>query len=197
LPIYIYFLLFYSKQMKSSMPSPAALARIRRLSSWVRLMCAGAAAVLLALPLLFWSQPGWVARVAQQEWGVKVIQLDALSRLGGWLATATAASIGMWALWEIWRLFGCYARGELLSHRPAMHLHRLGLALISLAAAMPLSQTLSVLALTLGNPPGQRQLMVGLSSQHYLSLLLGLVLLALAQVMREAARVAEENAEFI
>ena len=66
-----------------------------------------------------------------------------------------------------------------------------------LAAAQPLGRTLSVLALTWGNPVGQRQLWFGLSSDHYLALLFGLVLLALAQVLTEAARVAHENAEFV
>ena len=69
--------------------------------------------------------------------------------------------------------------------------------MVSLAAALPLGQTLTVLALTLGNPPGQRQLWVGLTSQHYLSLLFGLVLLAVSTVLVEAARVADENAEFV
>jgi len=176
---------------------PAGLRRIRRLALWVRLLSLAGALVLLALPLLFWSQPDWVARTAQQEWHVLHVRVDIAARLGGLLATALPAGCGLWAMWEIWCLFGCYARGELLALRPARHLHRLGLALVALAAAMPLGHTLSILALTLGNPPGQRQVWVGLSSQHYLSLLFGLMLLALAAVMREAARVADENAEFV
>ena len=69
--------------------------------------------------------------------------------------------------------------------------------LCALAAAQPLGHTLAILALTWGNPKGERQLWFGLSSDHYLSLLFGLLLLALAQVLHEAARVADENAEFV
>ena len=56
---------------------------------------------------------------------------------------------------------------------------------------------LALLALALANPPGERQLALTLSSEHYLCLLFGLMLLAIAAVMREAVRVADENAEFI
>jgi hypothetical protein len=66
-----------------------------------------------------------------------------------------------------------------------------------MALVMPLTFTATILALTLGNPPGQRILSVHLASEHYIMLLLGLVLIAMAMVMREAQRMAQENAEFV
>ena len=51
--------------------------------------------------------------------------------------------------------------------------------------------------LTLGNPPGQRQLVIGLSWDDYLAVLLAVVLIAIATVMAEAVRVAEENEGFV
>jgi hypothetical protein len=68
---------------------------------------------------------------------------------------------------------------------------------ISYAPAVTAGQTLTALALTWANPPGQRMLWLGLSSQHYVALLIGLVLLAVSTVLLEAARVADENAEFV
>lgn len=176
---------------------PAGLSRIRRLARAVRLLSLLGAATLLLIPPLFWSRPDWVTQVAQRHWGVLQLQLDAAARWAGLASSALPVAVGLWALWEVWRLFGCFAGGELLARRPAAHLRRLGLALIAQAVALPLAQTLAVLALTFGNPPGQRQLLFYLSSDHYLSLLFGLVLLALAMVMHEAARVADENAEFV
>ncbi|MCX2861059.1 DUF2975 domain-containing protein [Paucibacter sp. PLA-PC-4] len=173
--------------------------RIQGLIRLVRLLALVGGAAQLLLPLLFWSQPEWVARVARQEWGSSAanLQLDGGSRLAGLAASALPALVGAWAMWQVWCLFGCYARSELLALAPVRHLHRLGLALVGLALAMPLGQTLALLALTLGNPPGERQLALTLSSEHYLCLLFGLMLLAIAAVMREAVRVADENAEFI
>jgi hypothetical protein len=171
--------------------------RIRRLAWVVRLLCLLGVVVIGTLPFIFWADPVWVAEVASKTWNLSTVQLDLGPRLGGLAAMLLPTSVSLFALWQMWALFGCFAEGELLARRPAKHLRRLGLGLSSLAAAQPLGHTLAILALTWGNPPGQRQLWFGLSSDHYLALLFGLVLLALAQVLHEAARVADENAEFV
>ncbi|QPF72953.1 DUF2975 domain-containing protein [Roseateles sp. DAIF2] len=173
------------------------LRRIRRLAHSVRALSVAGAVTVLSLALLFWTHPERVARHATGDWGLKAVQLDPASLAGGFAASMLPGGVALWALWQLWSLFGCYAHGELLTPRPAAYLRRLGLALIALAAAMPLGHTLTVLALTWGNPPGQRVFWFGLSSQHYLSLMFGLMLLALATVLAEAARVARENAEFV
>jgi hypothetical protein len=177
--------------------SADGLRRIGRLAFVVRALCLLGLIVVSTLPFVFWAQADWVAEVAQGQWGLKLVQLDMTSRLFGLASSLLQSGTILFALWQMWALFGCFAQGELLALQPARHLRRLGLALSALAGVQPLSRTLGVLALTWGNPPGQRQLWVGLSSDHYLALLFGLVLLALAQVLTEAARVAEENQAFI
>jgi len=177
--------------------SADGLRRIRRLAWIVRLLSLCGVVVIGTLPFIFWAQPDWVAEVAARTWHLSKLQLDLGSRLWGLGASMVPTSVSLYALWQMWALFGCFAQGELLARRPARHLRRLGLGLCALAAAQPLGHTLGILALTWGNPKGERQLWVGLSSDHYLSLLFGLLLLALAQVLAEAARVADENAEFV
>ncbi|MFG6416437.1 DUF2975 domain-containing protein [Roseateles sp. DC23W] len=177
--------------------SADGLRRIRRLSWVVRLLSLAGALFIGTMPFLFWAQPDWVAEVVTQQWGIPKIQLDMQARLGAMLASLLPAGVVVFALSQMWALFGCFARGELLAKLPASHLRRIGVALCLLAAAQPVGRTLAILALTLGNPEGERQLWLGLSSDHYLSLLFGLLLLALAQVLHEAARVADENAEFV
>lgn len=177
--------------------SADGLRRIRRLAWVVRLLCLLGVVVIGTLPFIFWADPLWVAEVAGRVWSLDQMQLDLPARLGGLAASLLPASVILFALWQMWSLFGCFAQGELLARRPAMHLRRLGLGLCTLAAAQPLGHTLAILALTFGNPVGERRLAFSLSSDHYLALLFGLLLLALAQVLHEAARVADENAEFI
>lgn len=177
--------------------SADGLRRIRRLAWVVRLLCLLGVVVIGTLPFIFWAEADWVAEVASHLWNVNKLQLDLGSRLWGLAASMLPTSVSLFALWQMWSLFGCFAQGELLARRPAQHLRRLGLGLCALAAAQPLGQTLAILALTWGNPKGERQLWFGLSADHYLALLFGLLLLALAQVLSEAARVADENAEFI
>jgi len=177
--------------------SADGLRRIRRLAWVVRLLCLLGVVVIGTLPFIFWADAVWVTEVAARTWNLGRVQLDLGSRLWGLAASLLPTSASLFALWQMWSLFGCFADGELLARRPAQHLRRLGLGLCALAAAQPLSHTLAILALTWGNPKGERQLWLGLTGDHYLALLFGLLLLALAQVLHEAARVADENAEFI
>jgi len=169
--------------------SSDGLRRIRRLAWVVRLLCLLGVAVIGTLPFIFWAQPEWVAEVAGKTWNLSTVQLDLASRLWGLVAMMLPTSVILFALWQMWSLFGCFAQGELLARRPAQHLRRLGLGLCTLAGAQPLGHTLAILALTWGNPKGQRQLWFGLSSDHYIALLFGLLLLALAQVALGIANV--------
>ena len=114
-----------------------------------------------------------------------------------WLSLSLPLGAGLLVLWHVWRLFGHYAAGRVFDLASVRHLQWLGWGLLILAAARPLSHTLAVLALSWHNPPGQRQLMVGISTDHYTLLMLGLVLVAMARIMRESVRVAQENAEFV
>jgi hypothetical protein len=177
--------------------SAAGLRRIRHLAFWVRGLSLFGAVVIATLPFMFWGQADWVADVALQQWAVKKVQVDLASRLWGLAASLLPVAVSVFSLWQMWALFGCFARGELLARAPAQHLRRLGFGLVTLAFFQPLGHTLSILALTWGNPKGERQLWFGLSSDNYLALLFGLLLLALAQVLTEAARVVDENAEFV
>ncbi|WP_077038309.1 DUF2975 domain-containing protein [Pelomonas sp. KK5] len=186
--------------MTPSPTVPGSQARIRRTAALIRGLCVLGAATLLLLPPWFWNDAEWVARAARRQWfdaNLSLMQLDAGSRLAGLAASMLQCVAGLWALWEIWRLFGCFAAGEVLAPQPARHVRRLGWSLIALAVTMPLSDTLAVLALTWGNPPGHRQLMLAVSGEHYAALLFGLVLMALGSVLAEAARIAREHSEFV
>lgn len=76
-------------------------------------------------------------------------------------------------------------------------LTRIGHLTVASAVAAIVSRTLVGLALTSGNPPGQRQFIVSFSSGDITSLITGLLLLAFALVMQEALRIDEENRSFL
>ncbi|MEJ6005516.1 DUF2975 domain-containing protein [Paucibacter sp. AS339] len=179
--------------------SSLRLRRIRRLAWWVRLLCLCAAAGLLIGTTLFWSQPDWLRSVAQDRWGMSeaTLNLDPHSRLLGWSLSWLPNLVVLFALWQIWALFGYYRRSEFFASGPALHLRRLGGALMAYTLAQPLGVTLSVLALTLANPAGQRRLYIGLGTDQFPSLFFGLAILVIGIVMEEASRMAQENAEFI
>ena len=70
-------------------------------------------------------------------------------------------------------------------------------AMLAQAVLGPPSSTALLLAFTLTNPPGERQLAITLSSNDYIALIVGGVLLAVAWIMVEASRIAEEHASFV
>lgn len=178
----------------------AGLRRVQTLARWVRALCLLGLALCVTAPALMWSQPELVAEVVHRHWGIAEqapLRLDAMPRLLGLLASLPPSLLLGLALYQVWALFGRYASGDIWCAQSATHLRRAALALAALAPALPLSKTLAVLALTLGNPPGQRILHIGLGLQDLLALLTGLMLLAVATVMAEAVRIAEENAEFV
>jgi cell division protein FtsX len=76
-------------------------------------------------------------------------------------------------------------------------LRRLALALMALAGCEVLVQSAQSVVLTYLNPPGQRALTIGVSTDFLLHVVVALLLLALAAVLREAARIAEEHRQFI
>ncbi|MCV2422330.1 DUF2975 domain-containing protein [Paucibacter sp. DJ2R-2] len=178
----------------------AALDRVRRLARWVQLLCIAGAAIVLIVPAQLWSRAEWLEKVTRNYWVTDAdipLQLDAASRAWGWAASCLPSAVLLFALWQVWCLFGAYRRGQVFTREPVLRLRRLALSLMVHALAQPLGHTLSILALTFYNPVGQRQLVLGLGFDHFLSFFVGLVIWGIAQVMQEAQAVAAENAEFI
>lgn len=177
---------------------PAGLQRIRWIAHCVRAMALIAMVALVGFHAVFWTDAAWVERsMSKSSMSDTAMQFDAVSRASALVANLPFTLLTLFALLSLRRLFGGYLRGEFFSDAASRHLRRIGQSVTLMALAMPLTDTATVLALTLGNPPGQRVLAFHLGSTHYVVLLLGLVLTAIAAVMREAHRMAQENAEFI
>lgn len=179
-----------------SPPSPVALKGLARAVQVLALL--GAVGLALYAVQLAWTPELMVQYVLHEVMPELPYRTpEGLTPALLWLSLSLPLLSGLLALWHVWRLFGHYAAGRVFDLASVRHLQWLGWGLLALAAARPLSHTLAVLVLSWHNPPGQRQLLVGISSDHYALLMLGLVLVAMARIMRESVRVAQENAEFI
>ena len=178
---------------------PAGLQHVRRTALCVRLLVALAALALVALPAALLMNPEFLALVALRVPGLEHRTVDPTLATRAFAAAAMlpVLLVSLFGLGQMWQLFGGYARGEVFTTAAATRLRRLALVLMSLCLVKPLTGALMSVALTINSPPGQRLVAVGLSSDDYLLLLMGAVLLAIASVMREAARLAAENAEFV
>ncbi|MBC7954986.1 MAG: DUF2975 domain-containing protein [Cytophagales bacterium] len=178
-------------------PDSPALARIRHIAWWVRGLMLLAGVVLVSLPLAFWLNPVLLAQALSAMPKPGAASLTPTIRLVTVAALLPLVAMVLFGLQQLWRLFDGYARGEVFTEIASTRLRRLAIVMMLMCLVKPLTGAVMSVILSWNNPPGQRAITLGLSSDDYVYLLLGAVLLAIASVMREAARLAQENAEFV
>lgn len=176
--------------------SPDKLARLSRAMGWIT--TAGIVLIIVLMALAF-IIPGWtrsllLARLG--ETGAK-LPLTPSSQVTAAAITAIPVGVLVWGLFHVRTLFGDFARGRVFTGTAARHLQFFGVSVLAQGPLGPLTATTLALALSLANPPGQRFLVIAFSINDYLALVVGGVLVAVAAVMREAARLADENAGFV
>lgn len=184
----------------TSLPSPAE--RLRRMSRWMRVLIAAGAAIMVLVPGLFWmAEPGVLQKAVADLMPATAqpSQFTITPEVKRWAMCVVAFSValGLYALWQVWHLFAAYGRGVVFGPEASDRLRRLAWALMATALVRPLTKTVVVLLLTLNNPPGQRQLVISLAWEDYLSLLFGGLLFAMSWAMAEARRLEQENAGFV
>ena len=123
--------------------------------------------------------------------------LTPLQRLGGFIALAPSALALAVALFALARICGEYARGALFSGAVLQGYRRLGWSLAATTVLHWLQPTLVALAVTLGLPPGQRLLVVGVSSDDLVLGLVTAVVFLLGAVMGVARDLQEDNAAIV
>lgn len=184
--------------MSMSNGSAGRLARIRRVSTIMSWVVALGGLGLLGLFLWVWSEPALLHDLLAESTGIRVAgALTPLAYWGSFAAAWLPLSLALATLWLGWRLFRGYAQGEIFTRPAARRLGGIGRLLLATVAAGVVARTLSVLALTWENPPGQRQLAVSLSSTDFGLAVLGLLLTVVGWVLAEAARLADENRLFV
>ncbi|MEK8048861.1 DUF2975 domain-containing protein [Ideonella sp. DXS22W] len=163
------------------------------------LVLLGAVAAPL-LTLVLWTSDDWLRAVAPQLTGLAAdtrFTIDDRARAWGAAASLPVLALVLWTLWRLWQLFGEYARGQVFSRAALGHLRGFARGLLALGLAGPLLRTAVALALTVGNPPGQKLLVLSIDLSDYAQMLVGAVLLTIAAVMDHAAALAEDNAGFV
>jgi hypothetical protein len=147
-------------------------------------------AALFCAQVLFWLKADWV-RFAINEGmmgtGGGPIVIDGRARLLGALGSLPSAALGVFALWQLWRLLGGIAAGRRFDREARVRLRRFAWAMLVTNLLPPLLERPWIgFALTLGNPPGQHSLQLGFSWNDYLVILLSTVVLVVAVALPEA-----------
>ncbi len=178
-------------------PLPSSLS-LQRHALVVRvLILAGAALLVAQPPLLLWADQ-WVWPLGTASLlGLTGAPPDEAARWRMALVSLLPVGGGLYALRQLWRLFGEYGAGRVFGPGAQAALGRFAWAVLLIALLLPLARGLMTVAFSLSNPPGQRFLAIDLAWYDWLHILFGAVLVAIARVMAEAQRLADDNAGFV
>lgn len=183
-------------------PSPAptdAACRIQRIS---RVLAAACLVLILALPatvLLYWAlaEPAELARQVNLSPGALVVPLAPWQRALGGALTLLPVALLVSGLVQARRCFRLFTAGRVFVAESTGYLRRFaGRVAASVAAGMLCSTLLSVV-LTFDNPPGMRQVAIGVGSNEIFSLLFAGMVWLMAAIIGQGRSLTEENDAFV
>ncbi len=173
--------------------------RISKLSQWMQRVCLAFGLFLVISELAIWLFFETMVPFSETLSNIPNLAspMGWKNLLGGFVVSGGLTALLVYALYRLWRLFGVYRLGQIFSAEAVEHLYRFARALLLYAVLSIPGETLLVLALTISNPPGERLLSFGVNLFEISMLVLGGAFLVISWVMREAGRMAEENAQII
>lgn len=186
----------------SASPTPNAadhLQRIRRISRKMVLACVGLMVVLPVALVLFWATTGASELAQQGNLHSDAIQAPLLvwQRWVGGAVTGVPLAMLLMGLWQAQRCFAQFAQGQVFTAQATGHLRRFAGWVAAAALAAIVAGALTSVVLTLHNPPGARQLSVGISSNHVFTLFFAALVWLMADVIGQGQALAEENDRFV
>ena len=179
-------------------PRTSPQARFHRIARIARALVLAGATLFTLNALATWVFPDYAIHIIKSQTSAGII---------GPLTTGTRVMFVLWdipslavilmALLRLWQLFGEYLQDRIFSVRALASLRSFARWVLAAAFLSPVYRAVLSVLVTLQNGPGKRELTINLSSDDYLMLLMGVVLLAISSVMADAARIAEDNEGFV
>lgn len=179
------------------MPPLAQSERIRRIAA-VMSIATVVVAVLLAGAGVYVAVDLSALSTALQTAGVDI------SMATGGAARAIIVALGLpaialilWSLWNAFWLFRAYQAGDVVSVEIGRRIRAMGIALVAFPVVTTVTGTLSSMVASWGAAAGSGQIVVSISSQSVIMAITGAMLVMVGWSMVEAARIAEENRQFV
>lgn len=187
----------HSNGVSEAVSSAMVLARRLRHGVAIGMVLGGAG--LLSSP--WWMDSVWLLKNVSAHWQLQAHAMaqepEAFARWVAWAGLCLPWCAGLVGLTGVWRLLGQFQQGRLLDLWSATLLHRIGWVLVVMGPLHALGNSLALSALTWHNAPGQRLVGIALQPEHATLLVLGALLILLARVLTEAARVDEDHRGFV
>jgi hypothetical protein len=173
--------------------------RFQALCVWMARVSGAMAVGFLAFAVGMWMHPSGAVWIAREQWvgGNAAFTLTPLAQFAAGALSCAHLGLLCWALWTARGLFLRFAAGATLETQGGRDLRAIGGFIALYAVLTPAVKTLMTVALTLGNPPGQRLLAVGIGTNELILGMLGALILVLGHVMAEAARIADDNRQIV
>jgi Protein of unknown function (DUF2975) len=177
-------------------------ARIDRLKRMARIMCMvttvgiGVVAILTVAGLLIPDFTRDLLVLFNFVGTNDKLPVTASARLTIAIIIAVPVGAILFGLFAVRAMFAEFARGHVFTVRSARCLQIFAATVLAQAPLGPLTTLALSIALALDEPPGQSW-SIAFSLDNLFALIIGGVLYAAATVMREAARIADENASFV
>uniref|UniRef100_UPI003BAAD4C8 hypothetical protein n=1 Tax=Stappia sp. TaxID=1870903 RepID=UPI003BAAD4C8 len=183
-------------------PSDASAARLARIVRLSRIMAGVILVMIAGLPVLLvlvavFGSGGVDGLLLEALNAPATGSLDASSRAALLLLAAVPLGLTLCGLEILRRLFLAFAQGDILVPASGLRLKRIGIVVACLAPVTILTRAAASVAATWSNPPGMRELAVGFGSSDLLAIIAGMLLVILGWALEEAARVADENRQFV
>ena len=170
--------------------------RITKVSRKFRIACTGLIFCLPALNGLFWTFFNHVyPKMHMIPLPVRVDhEVSAFCRFLAFFADMIPLLATVYGLLKLRDLFLLYENGSFFTERNVACFRSLGKTLLVWVGCDIVRYSLLSVILTLGNPPGQRLLTIGLNSGEFSGVFVGMVVLIVSWVMDEARKLEEDRA---
>lgn len=181
-----------------AVPNADPLARLRAVSRFMLIAVTVGMVALVALAAVVFIVPTLTrATLVPELTPYGIADISANARILGFLVIALPLAVFLYGLNEVRELFKQYAKGDVLSAGAAKRLKRIAVITIIGAVLRAPTRVGLFLALTHDQTTVARTLPLRISAADLTFLLFGLLLLAIAWAMAEAARIAEEHRQII
>jgi Protein of unknown function (DUF2975) len=177
----------------------AALDRLFRLSRTMEIVTGIGILLAIVLGALAFVIPELTRNLLMAKLGSvgAALPVTPIARLAAAAVIAVPLAVMLYGLWEARAMFREFAKGQVFTERAARHLRAFAITVIVQGPLGPLSSAALSIAVSLVNAGGERMHAIAFSLHDYFAVIIGGVLFALARAMREAARLADENASFV
>ncbi|NKB59411.1 MAG: DUF2975 domain-containing protein [Alphaproteobacteria bacterium] len=165
--------------------------RIRRVAGFMSRCCA---LLALALPIcmaLIWA---YVEQMLPPRLPAQLLaDLSVADRIGGFVLSLFVVGIAVWGLVSLATLFARFRRGDIFDVRAAILLRRFALTVLLLPFANLVTEGLTTAWLSRNAAPGEGMIALSLTSHDLFFGVIGVLLLMIAWILRDAAAISKEN----